>query len=94
MSAKSSSLAPHWTTYPGHDRPTRQRTVLSEVAVRIGWDDAPGPVSVAVAFHGLAEGEAEVAAGGVEVGMDRERAAEERGGLAVLAEGHVAEPLA
>ena len=47
-----------------------------------------------VASHGLAEGEAEVAAGGVEMGMDRERAAEERGGLAVLTEGHVAESLA
>ena len=37
-----------------------------------------------VAFHGLAEGEAEVAAGGVEVRVDRERAAEQRGGLAML----------
>ncbi len=69
-------------------------------------DAAPAPCStrlsivqegsrlVAVAFHGFGGGEAEVLADGVQVRMHFEGAAEQRGGLAELAEGDVAQPLA
>src|SRR5437870_1152426 len=75
------------------------RRVTKQEVCRLGhhvFTSSYGPLlwRVAVALDHLADGGGEVAAGGVEVRVDLERAAEEVGGFLVLAEGEMAEALA